>query len=143
MDDGVEDGRPKRQCETVRGDEHRASTELTHAHFCLRLPQRVQRNVAADKVARAPLRDVESRPSVPKADFQETAASGHRQDIAECLRLRNGREAVQTDFVPEDLALDPPRDFTAGSSILLSEPIHRVRLGHGSHGIPLVSSQRR
>ena len=137
MDDGVEDARPKRQCATVRGDEHRASAELAPAHIRLRLPQRIQRDVAADEVARVPLRDVESRPSVTAANFQETAASGHRQDVAESLRLRNGREAVQTDFVPEDCALDPPRDLASRLGILLSEPIERVRVGHGSHDIAL------
>ena len=94
--------------------------------------QRVQRNVAADEVARVPLRDVESRPSVTAADFQQTAACGHRQDVAQGLRLGNGREAVQADGVSEDRALDPPRDVALRLGIPLSESIDRVRLGQGS-----------
>ena len=132
MDDGVEDGGPKRQCATVRRDEERASAEPAHARIRLRVPQRVQRNVAADEVAAVPLRDVESRPSVTAADFQETAAGGHRQDVAESLRLRNGREAVQADCVPEDCALYPPRDLAWRLSIALSESIDGVRFRHGS-----------
>ena len=135
MDDGVEDGRPKRQGAAVRRDEHRASAEPAHARIRPRIPQRVQRNVAADEIAHVPLRDVESRPSVPTADFQETAAGAHPQDVAEGLRLRNGREAVQADCVPEDCALDPPRDLASRLGVPLSESIDRVRIGHGSHDI--------
>ena len=132
MDEGVENGRPKRQCATIRRDEHRSSAEPAHARIRLRVPERVERNVAADEVARAPLRDVESRPSVTAADFQEAAAGAHPQDIAEGLRLRNGREAVQADGVSEDRALDPPRDCALRLGIPLSESIDRVRLGQGS-----------
>lgn len=137
MDDGGEDGRRERQCATVRSDEHRASAEPAHARIRPRVPQRVQRNVAADQVARVPLRDVESRPSVTAADFQETAAGGHRQGVAEGLRLCNGREAVQADFVPEDCALYPPRDRASRLGIAVSESIDRVRLGHGANDIAL------
>ncbi len=132
MDDGVEDGGPKRQRATVRRDEHGASAEPAHVHIRSCVPQRVQWNIATDEVARVPLRDVESRPSVTATDFQETTAGGHRQDVAKCRRLRNGREAVQADCVPEDRALDPPRDLARRLRIPLSESIDRIRLGHGS-----------
>ena len=75
-------------------------------------------------------RDVESGPSVTAADFQETAGGGHRQGVAEGLRLRYGREAVQADFVPEDCALHPPRDLASRLGIPISESVDRIRLGH-------------
>lgn len=132
MNDGVEYSRPKRQCATIRRDEPRVFAELAHTRILVRVPQRVQRNIAADEVARMPLRDVEPRPSVTAADFQQTAAGGHRQDAAQGLRLGNGRKAVQADGVSEDRALDPPRDVALRLGIPLSESIDRVRLGQGS-----------
>ena len=107
-------------------NEHRSSAEPAHARIRLRVPQRVERHVAADEVARVPLRDVESRPSVTATDFQEAAAGAViLQEVAEGLRLRNGREAVQADGVSEDRALDPPRDLASRLGILLSESIDR------------------
>ena len=78
-----------------------------------------------------PLRDVESRPAVAAADFEETAGGGQRQDVAEPLRLGDGREAVQADCVPEDRALYPPRNLAARLGIPISESIDRVGIGHG------------
>lgn len=78
-----------------------------------------------------PLRDVESRPAVAAADFEETAGGGHRQDVAERLRLGDGREAVQADCVAEDCALYPPRNLAARLGIPISESIDRVGRGHG------------
>ena len=97
-----------------------------------RIPQGVQRDVAADEVARELLGDVESGPAVTTADFQEAAAGGRGQGVAQRVCLFDGRESVQADFMAEDDALNPPRHLASALGVPLPEAVDRVRLRHSS-----------
>ena len=132
MNSGVEVARRKRQCATVRGDEPRVTPESASPDIRARIPQGVQRDVAADEVAREPLGDVESGPAVTAADFQEAAAGGRGQGVAQRVCLFDGRESVQADFMAEDDALNPPRHLASALGIPLPEAVDRVRLSHSS-----------
>ena len=139
MNSGVEVARRKRQCATVRGDEPRVIPKSASPHIRARIPQGVQRDVAADEVAREPLGDVESGPAVTAADFQEAAAGGRRQGIAKRVCLFDGRESVQADFMAEDDALNPPRHLASALGVPLPEAVDRVRLSHSFHDTGLSS----
>ncbi len=139
---GVEVAGRKWQGATVSGDEPGVTREWTSRDIRLRLTQGVEWNVAADEVAFEPLRDVESRPSVTAPDFQETAAGGWGQNVAQRVCLLDRREAVLADFVAEDGALDSTRHRTSTLGVSLSEAVDGVRRSHGPI-IPVASENLR
>jgi hypothetical protein len=114
------------------------TAEPTRTDIHVRLTQGVQWDVAPDEVTRVPLGHVESRPSAPTANVKQTVAGRQGQNIAEGLRLLDGRKAVDANFVPQDRTLDAPGDLAAVLSVLVPESVERVRLVHGPM-IPALS----
>ena len=57
---------------------------------------------------------------------KQTVAGRQGQDIAEGLRLVDGRKAVDANFVPQDRTLDAPGDLPSRLGVLLSETVGRA-----------------
>lgn len=75
---------------------------------------------------------MESWPSVTAPDFKKTAPGGGGEGVAQHVCLLDRREAVLAHLVPEDLALDSPRDLATALGVSFLESVDGVRWTHSA-----------